>query len=180
MYPPEAVSSDGSNTFSGFQIVYKDDRLVKWDPIIGRSEKYVEWPSHGNSVFTKLPSNTNVLSLSLVSATNLINSTYIETPDLPHLGFVSIVPDLSISNIKSVDIKEDKMLIRLAESDGKVLGEITSKNLGERLLISMNRVPILAPPITMPITTGQIQISRLTSNQSLILYSNLQSMAIEP
>ena len=118
------------------------------------------------------------LQFYIVSEEKIDGGQFIDTPDLPKLGYISSVPVLTITNLESVDLGSPKPQIMLDENrkvvssnsvsslnislnsdDAKKFSAITEQAIGKQLLMMLDNSPLIAPRINGPISTKQIQLT---------------------
>jgi len=97
---------------------------------------------------------------------------YIDTTNLPKLGYVAAAADLTIERFKEItlieqletDLKNNQRTnwnfdVTLYEESVSLLKAVTETNVGRRFLIVVEREPILAPLLTSTLERTQIAIS---------------------
>jgi len=108
---------------------------------------------------------------------------FIDTDQLPKLGYISSTPDLTIDRLKEVSLEEQRMEQPGAprptvfwafncEMDEEATAQfkaITTANVGKALLVVAGDEPIVAPVIVAPILNGRvvIEVSDRTSMEFL-------------
>jgi len=97
---------------------------------------------------------------------------FIDTPQLPKVGYVAAIPNLIVTNLDELTLEEQHhtdsegktrtnwaFAVALSREDGKRLATLTSTNINKRLLVSVGDKPIVAPMIMETLETGRFQIS---------------------
>ena len=95
----------------------------------------------------------------------------------PKLGYVAEKPDLTISELEGVSYGPPKvplgvdprkanadedttvLVLQLTQHDAEVLNQLTSKHIGDRLLVLLNDDPLFAPEIRTPSTGHSVYIT---------------------
>ena len=105
---------------------------------------------------------------------------FIDTPDLPKVGYISAKPDLAVTNLEDVYPQKfednatiaDKdgnytvvpshslpaLAVKLRAEDAKQFMALTERSIGKRLLIVLGDKPLTAPKIMMPIESDSFLI----------------------
>jgi len=189
---PEAYE----HRFSGFEIVYQNDVVTSWQPIY--SSKYlpgsvIRQQSSSNSLPSQSRSSTtdSVVEVSFYvvheSASN--GGVYIDTPDLPHLGYISDTPNLVVRHLQSVEIAVNRtsvnnqqvehpaIILELDKEDARAMQKLSTEHIGAKILIMVDHTPIAAPFVRAPIDSGKVEIAGLDRKKVNILKKELGKLA---
>jgi hypothetical protein len=156
---------------TGFQVRYKGGRVEKWSPIY--SDRTIFQPATGlqqdpiNNALTK--TNQGPIFLRVVRETNFSGGIFIDTRELPKVGYVPENPDLSLENLKSVvpgneifgpDKKSQNpnLVITLERADAQLLHTFLETNFGNRVLISIGHKHLAAPLVLSSFENGLLSI----------------------
>jgi len=96
----------------------------------------------------------------------------IDTSKLPNLGFIAETPNLAIKKLKEGKMTGDssaeagreetvnwEFVVSLFPDDTSALASLTASNIGKRVLITVDDIPVTAPKIVAPIEMGCFSIS---------------------
>lgn len=123
---------------------------------------------------------TGALSFYIVSNENVEGGRFIDTPDLPKLGYIAANPDLVITRLAAVHKSIARSGMSTTDKNGKVttvpspdqpavvilllpkdvqkIEALTSQNIGKRVLMMLGDKPLIAPTVLSPISTPAVQI----------------------
>jgi hypothetical protein len=185
---PELGRVNAYNIFEGFEVYYTNDIVAKWLPTYGSQQMWGatnadEHDFVADAKEQKQASATNEsakLSFYVVSDEPSEGCVFIDTPKLPKLGYVSTNADLTVLQLESAkeSVPRNKdsqeggstmFYIKLTTTDAQAFALLTSKNIGKRLLLSIGRSPIIAPRISAPISTGEINMTGSDEETAQIL-----------
>jgi len=137
------------------------------------------------------PSKSNglpALKFFVVSDSRSPGARFVDTPQLPRLGYIGAIPNLSAQKLNELAIEEQvhtdsegrmrtnwAFVISLIQEDGARLAALTSTNINNRLLITVGDRPTVAPKILEPVQNGRFQIS-CDENVRDLVKSNLAQM----
>jgi hypothetical protein len=134
---------------------------------------------------------SSTLSFYVVSEEKIERGRFIDTLDLPKLGYIAAKPDLVITQLVSVSetvshssmgkIGKDGKLtetplpdtpalnIIILPADAKKFEVVTEHSVGQRVLMMLGDIPLIAPTVQAPISTQSFQVTLGThSNQKMI------------
>lgn len=125
-------------------------------------------------------SETGALSFYIVSNENVEGGRFIDTPDLPKLGYIAANPDLVITRLAAVHKSIARSGTSTTDKNGKAtttpsparpavdilllpkdvqkIQALTSQNIGKRVLMMLRDKPLIAPTVLSPISTPAVQI----------------------
>ncbi|MBI5688144.1 MAG: hypothetical protein HZC54_23980 [Verrucomicrobia bacterium] len=182
--------------FSGFEVFVRGEKVVRWSAMHSSTRVYnsgerLRPPSktgqptgQGINTTSGIPS----VSFHIVSETNTSESIYIDTSNLPRLGYVSRKPDLLVTEIESLSrgkttsIRDGKQVdtptlaIGLTAKDAIILGNLTKDNLGKQMLVMIADKPIVAPFIHGIIDTGYLLLEVVNESGAADLTVELQKL----
>ena len=121
------------------------------------------------------------LAFYVVSEEKLDGGRFIDTLDMPKLGYIAVKPDLIITQLAGVsetaihsfmgkigkDGKvtetptpdEPALLIQILPTDSQKFESLTERSIGKRVLIMLGNTPLIAPRVEGPISTQSFQIT---------------------
>jgi hypothetical protein len=166
--PKRATDPEAKAGFSGFKVNYKHDQVTSLSPVESRGLLY-----YTNTTTLDDIQGTNVnqnVALYVVDDPPTERDRYIDTPSLPHLGFIKSNPNFVAQNIASVELTESDLgysnsgkrydiHIRFSIVDAKALENLVAQNFGKRILIMIDGEPVVAPFLLVPISDGQFNLS---------------------
>jgi hypothetical protein len=188
-HPVGNIQTGWKNKLSGFQVEYSNNVAFGWDPAyssfeVKKSDSLINIQKTSASKSTAHPK----LLFYIVSPDRLPNGQYINTEKFKNLGYISSVPDFTILELKDVEYhliqssvnytiqKEYTVEISLETNDAQRFETFTSNNIGSKILISLDEVPILAPYLATPISSGELGITGLSDTESSNLVYNLENI----
>jgi hypothetical protein len=131
------------------------------------------------------------LKLFVVSSKAVAGGHFIDTEQLPKLGFVAADPNMTINVLRRVTVEERSLPveqegrrtvwtfgIRLTEGDGRSLAALTATNLSKRILIMVSDTPVSAPIVRAPLQTGSFLIECSDPALAETVRSQLVKMAV--
>ena len=120
------------------------------------------------------------ISIYIVSREKIDGGRFINTPDLPKLGYIAARPDLvitrlvtvkeTVSHSSTVKVEKDGKRIEtplpdrpvlditISPEDAKKLETLTENNIGKRALIMAGDMPMFAPYVRSPISAQSFEI----------------------
>ncbi|HEU5069416.1 MAG TPA: hypothetical protein VFV96_03275 [Verrucomicrobiae bacterium] len=101
------------------------------------------------------------LAFYVVSDQPIDGGRFIDTQDLPKLGYVAAKPDLDITMLKEVYPQSNGLAVAFGTEDAKAFASLTEKSIGKRLLVVVGDKPASAPKIMAPIEGGCLLIQFL-------------------
>jgi hypothetical protein len=127
------------------------------------------------------------LKFYVVSSEPLANGRFVDTKQLPKLGYIAATPSLAVSKLKEVTLAERKasdaangntwsFRISLWPGDATGLESITTTNLGKEMLITVGDEPIMAPRIVAALQTGGFEIDCRERSLMEVLKQELEKM----
>ena len=137
----------------------------------------------------------------VVSETKSAGMRYIDTPDLPKVGYVAATPTLTIAALKSVKKTfhpsgsgfalpgrksstvwgdNPSVSVTLFDADRSGLELATARAVGKRMLIEVNGVPVIAPHILVPLSDPVFIIQLNDPKTREALYKALQAAIKAP
>lgn len=121
-------------------------------------------------------STNTALKFYIVSQDKTDGARFIDTPELPKVGYISVRPDLVVTNVKDVFRQKSAdyaimgdtngmhtvvpshpapaLSVTLQPEDGKLFASLTEKAIGKRLLVMLDEKPLTAPKVMAPIESG--------------------------
>lgn len=134
-----------------------------------------------NRGYSATENNTIALSFYVVSEEKIEGGQFIDTLDLPKLGYIAAKPDLIITKLVAVSDtvqhrelgeidKKGKyttkplpdapaFLVTILPKDSQKFEALTKNNIGRRVLIMVGNKPLIAPPVSCPITESAFVIA---------------------
>lgn len=164
----EELPRNAPNLFvSGVTVRFQNDKVINWSPVY-----HGTIANKGYSPSTRVQPATNGMaphiSFWIVSEEAVPAGRYIDTPELPKLGYIGSRPDLTITELKSATWAKElapvtpspsgELAIELTDRDSGALKRLTETNVLRRLLLMVDDKPITAPVILMPIGGGVLAI----------------------
>jgi len=182
--------------FSGFEVFVRGEKVVRWSAMHSSTRVYnpgerLRPPSKtGQLTDADISTTSGVpnVSFHIVSETNTSESIYIDTSNLPRLGYISRKPDLLVTEIESLSrgkttsIRHGKQVdtptlaIGLTAKDAIILGKLTKDNLGKQMLVMIAGKPIVAPFIHGIIDTGHLLLKVVNESGAAELTVELQKL----
>ena len=115
------------------------------------------------------------LAFYIVSDQKIDGGKFVDTRNLPKVGYISSAPDLVVSNLLDV-YRENRatsavvdgkvvpshpapgLAVVLRSDDAKRFTALTQKAVGKRLLVALGDRPLTAPKVAVPIETDRFSI----------------------
>jgi preprotein translocase subunit SecD len=98
------------------------------------------------------------LTFYVVSKDKVEGGRFIETPDLPKLGYINAQPDLAVTSLQDVypqrTREQTELAVKLRAEDAKRFMELTKRASGQRLLVMLGDRLLMAPQVGGPIEGG--------------------------
>ncbi len=127
------------------------------------------------------------LKFHVVSSEPVANGRFVDTKQLPKLGYIAATPSLVVSKLREVMLAERKasdapdrstwsFRISLLPEDATGLESITTTNLGELMLITVGDEPIMAPRIMAALQTGSFEIDCSERSLMEVVKQQLEKM----
>ena len=111
------------------------------------------------------------LKLFTVSTNSIPGGRFVDSRRFPQLGYISLIPDLEISQLKSATAIERSVAglggqsntvwvvkVFLSDEDSKRLESLTRNHASETILMVVDNEPVFAPRILGPIATGSFEL----------------------
>jgi len=131
------------------------------------------------------------LSFYVVSEQKIDGGRFIDTPNLPKLGYIAAIPDLVITRLVAVSetvahsgmVNVDKdgkrtvtplpdqpaLDIMILPEDAQKFEALTEHSIGKQVLLMLGDAPLMAPRVNSPVSTQSFQLSLgKDSNQKVI------------
>ncbi|MGD0087819.1 MAG: hypothetical protein ABSC24_11910 [Verrucomicrobiota bacterium] len=121
------------------------------------------------------------LSFYVVSEQKIDGGRFIDTPNLPKLGYISATPDLVITRFVAVNetvahsgmVNVDKdgkrtvtplpdqpaLDVMILPEDAQKFEALTEHNIGKQVLLMLGDAPLMAPRVNSPISTQSFQLT---------------------
>jgi hypothetical protein len=189
------LTAGWTSRFSGFEVYYTNDIVIGWDPAYSELN-LPTWITSSNSTQPRTSGLHNKasseISFYLVSDLKLTNGMYVDTPRLPKLGYIPNHANFTVRHLQSIDegivsssidgkeIDNHIISISLTKKDAQLFEDLTSKNIGDRILIMVDNKPIIAPRIYSPINNGKFDIIHLDENELQELKGKLETLVELP
>jgi len=118
----------------------------------------------------------------IVSEEKIERGKFINTTNLPNVGYISATPDLVVTNLLDVYPEERAtsaivngkvvpsqpppgLAVALRPDDAKRFTALTEKALGKRLLVALGDRPLTAPRVVAPIETDRFSIDFVNESE---------------
>jgi hypothetical protein len=111
------------------------------------------------------------MKLFIVNTNQTPGDRFIDTPQLPKLGYIGPVPALAVNKLDELALEEQKhtdsegktrtdwvFQASLTPADAARFADLTRTNLYKKLLVTVGDVPVVAPMIVQAMEGGQLQI----------------------
>jgi len=188
---PAGDTMPGYN-ISGISVDITNGCLMKWgfnySGVIGKPIPIGE-NSPTNAITTQRPP---VLEMFIVSSNVTTNSTYIDTKEIPKLGYITSTPIVAISELKGLRLNEATIPdsgnqshknwifnIELTPTDAASFLSMTTDNPGKTILISIDDRPLFPVYIDQPIPNGFLRIDITNAGMMEIAKEGLGKMLRE-
>lgn len=104
------------------------------------------------------------LEFYVISQEKIEGGRFINTKEFPKLGHITAKPGLKLGKLANAAIgdRDEKfpvLQITLLEKDARSLAAFTKRNVGNRIFLMIDDLPLLAPTVLEPIRTRTLQIS---------------------
>jgi hypothetical protein len=158
------------NKFTGFQVDYRDGRVLRSSPLYSDLVEY-HAGTRENSAATPPPMHTAIprnpgnapLEFFLVKDSPFSSSHLLDTPALPKAGYISDTPDLTVPSVNSVTAGDmsgtPAIQIQLNPADAARLRALTQTNLGNRVAFAIGTNIVSAPRVRGVIKNGQFTVT---------------------
>ncbi|HEY3762802.1 MAG TPA: hypothetical protein VGN23_13740 [Verrucomicrobiae bacterium] len=124
--------------------------------------------------------DNNALLFYIVSDQNVAGGHFVDTPDFPKLGYISLKPELTITHLERVTeivkhtdavlvdkngkrtvapMDQPALNIQFSPEDVTKFGELTKQNYGKQMFVMIGNVPLLAATIDSPILSKSFDLS---------------------
>jgi hypothetical protein len=177
-YPPDMQKGTWENRFSGFTVFYQNDVVTRclpsydslYAPQIASRKTTTNQSTEGNNTNA---AKYNSISFYIVSGSGLEHGLYLDTPELPKVGYVPAMPTFSVSHLKSVKEisltvnqnptkdKRSSLELDFEDEDAKAFKALTENNLGAKVLIEVGHVPVSVVRIVEPVNSGTLMVANL-------------------
>lgn len=130
--------------------------------------------------YSATESQSVALAFYVVSEEKIDGGRYIDTLDLPKVGYIAVKPDLvitrlvavseSVAHSSMVEVGKDgkrtetpfdqpALTIQIFPADTQKIESLTGQNIGKRVLMMVGDTPLIAPAVQAPISTQSFQIT---------------------
>jgi preprotein translocase subunit SecD len=105
------------------------------------------------------------LTFYIVNETKIEGSRFIDSLDLPKVGYVGAMPDLTVTRLESVTHTTSALshtpalVVRMRPEDARKFTALTQRAIGKRVLMMLGERPLIAPFVREPIATKSIWIT---------------------
>jgi hypothetical protein len=147
------------------------------------------------TAFAESPGSlTNTLSFFPVSDKPIPGGRYVDTTDCPKLGYISNSPSLVITGLQSVVTSTAAVFTKQGDltgksepavdftffsTDAKRLGDLTTQNVGRRLLFMVGDRPLMAPLLKEPFETPTLKLALTRYKDPQVVVSRLKALVHE-
>jgi hypothetical protein len=120
---------------------------------------------------SKVPSTP--LSFYTVSEEKIDGGRFIDTADFPKLGYISVVPDLVITQLAEVSAETGatgpELDIMMRPEDAKKFEALTERVVMKKILLMLGDEPLIAPWVQAPIPTQRLilNLGKNTNNKKV-------------
>lgn len=176
--PDSKPGAEWENRFSGFEVNYKSNKVVNWEPVYSTLTPAISPPKSGQATFqnsehfgrTNIETNAaSNISFYIVSESEIDDGIYFNNSKFPRLGYISNKASLAVKQLEWVKAGEgphrDSIIIGLTAEDARRFKQLTSQNVRARMLVTVNDKPIIAPIITSPIESGTVEITGINEGE---------------
>lgn len=176
---------DAAGEGNGVVICLSNNVVITWQRFGSASEAtHTNIPSPASD--QRPEKAENALQFFVLSKERIPGSEYISTKELPDLGYVKKVADLeirtlleiSIQAVEAADTTKSNMIlsVMLPRREAELFHHLTENHLGERILISVDGIPIAAPLILEPVKKGEVRIQLPAQHLAEETYRQLQRL----
>jgi len=144
---------------TGFDVHFKEGKVVTWSPIMGESKKSVQPEGHQSSfgeqsfqVFLATGNLTNV-AITVATEGSADASDFKAFPDMTFKAKVFA------GNSGSERPGEQTVILVVSEQDASKLKNLSEDNFGKRLLFVCRNKVIAAPAISAPLASRQLMLT---------------------
>ena len=131
--------------------------------------------------YSATDTKSDTLAFYVVSEEKVDGGRFIDTPDLPKLGYIAAKPDMVITQLVAVSetvthssmgkIGEDgkvtstplpdqpALVVQILPADAEKFKSLTEHCVGKQVLMMLGDTPLIAPRVSSPISTKSLQIS---------------------
>ena len=120
------------------------------------------------------------LNFYVVSEQKFDGARFIDTPELPKVGYIGRKPDMIVTNLEDVHSQKagnpivldidgkgtlvtntplPELSVSLSREDAKRFATLTQEIIGKRLLVMQGEIPLTAPNVRGPIPGGRFTLS---------------------
>jgi preprotein translocase subunit SecD len=99
------------------------------------------------------------LSFYIVRPEQIEDGRFIDTPNFPHLGFISASPGLVVTSLASLDKDQYGYHIEMHAADGEKFATFTAAATGKQILVMLGDTPLVAARVLSAMPTGQFQLT---------------------
>ncbi|NOS72452.1 MAG: hypothetical protein HOP33_21335 [Verrucomicrobia bacterium] len=155
-FPFETVVREGGLRLTGFDVNFRDGKVVDWSPVMGESRKSFQ---AGESQDSSGDKNFQIF-LATDGLTNVLNK--VESEGSADASDLKTAPDMTftakIFSGKSGSERpgEQTVILVVSEQDVSKLKELSENSFGKRLLIVCRNRVIAAPTISAPLASRQL------------------------
>ena len=161
---------------SGLTVVWRDEKMIRWAPsygtIGGKAPAEFMAPIQPLRDPATGPNANRSISFWPVSSQPIEGGRYIDTADLPKLGWIGGQPALQVSKLKSIEAghetvnyggkgprEEYRFDLELIPDDAQVFHKLTEQMTGRKLLFMADEQVLMAPKVIVPIVTGRFSVT---------------------
>lgn len=167
-FPFETIVQEGGLRMTGFDVHFKDGKVVTWSPIMGESKKTFQAAgsqgSFGEQSFQVFLATGNLTNV----ATTVDGEGSADASDLKAFPDMAFKAKVFAGSSGSERPGEQTVILVLSDQDAAQLKALTEDNFGKRLLIVCRNKVIAAPAISAPLASTQLM---LTVKNSAVLDS---------
>jgi hypothetical protein len=167
-FPLETIVQEGGLRMTGFDVHFKDGKVVAWSPIMGESKKTFQaggsQGSFGEQSFQVFLATGNLTNV----ATTVDVEGSADASDLKASPDMAFKAKVFAGSSGSERPGEQTVILVVSDQDAAKLKGLTEDNFGKRLLIVCRNKVIAAPAISAPLASRQVM---LTVKNSAVLDS---------
>jgi hypothetical protein len=135
---------------------------------------------------------TNALCFFIVSNERIPDGRFVDTPELPRVGYISNSPSLVIRGLQSVATNtlhttenylgketqksQPSVLFTMFPADAKRLGQLTRENIARKMVLTLGDRPLIVAMILDPIEAGKIELTCKEGKESERLAAELRRL----
>ncbi|MGC9944196.1 MAG: hypothetical protein ABSE48_20405, partial [Verrucomicrobiota bacterium] len=141
-------------------------------------------------VYSATDTKSATLAFYVVSEERIDGGRFIDTADLPNLGYIAAKPDLVIAQLVAVtesSVQESTgvlgkdgkvtetplpdaptLVVQILPADAQEFGLLTERSIGRRVLMMLGNTPLIAPRVNTPIAAQDFEIRIGDGNRKVI------------